>query len=287
MENQDPHRSKIIRNLLIFALATAGSGWLGLAVDKATHAPDPQQGLGLLLWLIIPASTGLFLRALGGDGWRDAGLWPQLKKTWPWYVAALLIFPLISLVLLGVGSLVGAFSLPGFADQGAGAFVALLGAAFVPTFFKNIFEEMAWRGYLTPRFHALQSNPYVSHLLVGLIWASWHIPYWLYFVDVKQFTVLSVPGFMVVAVFALVVTTITYCELRLLSGSFWPGVLMHTVANIITATFLVNGFVKLNGYLGILFSPGNDGILHCLLFGAVGFGLYQYRLYHRPIEPLS
>lgn len=275
---QSQRNQQIIRNLIIFTVVTLGSGWLGLVVDRATAAPDPQQGLGLLLWILLPAATGLLLRAVGGDGWQDAGIKPHLPTGWRCYAVALLIFPLVSLLMLGLGYGVGAFSLPGFAAQELGAFVALVAVAFSASFVKNILEEFAWRGYLTARFAALQLHPLLNHLLTGLIWASWHIPYWLYFVDVQTFTTLSRPTFIGLAMLTLIITAITYGELRLLSQSVWPTVVLHSVANAITATFLLNGFIKLNGWLGVVFSPGNDGVIHAIVFTVLGIGLYQYRL---------
>ena len=276
-QDQSQSRGHIIRNLVIFALATLGAGWLGVVVNNATQAPNPQQGLGSLLWILIPVVTGLLLRALGGDGWGDSGLRPHIRSGWVYYSVALLVFPLVSLLVFGLGYAFGAFSAQGFATQGLGAFGSLGVASFAASFVKNIFEEFAWRGYLTARFEALNIHPFINHLLTGLIWAGWHIPYWLYMTDVQQFTTLSKPAFVFVGVLVLLITTITYGEIRLLSNSVWPAVILHSVANAITATFLLDGFIKLNGGLGIVLSPGNDGIVHSILFGLVGFGLYRYR----------
>jgi membrane protease YdiL (CAAX protease family) len=149
--------------------------------------------------------------------------------------------------------------------------------AFAASFVKNIFEEFAWRGYLTARFDALGLNPFLNHLLTGLIWAGWHVPYWLFIVDVQAFTSLDTATFIVVGMLTLSVTAITYGELRLLSQSVWPAVILHSVANAITATLLLDGFVELQGALGVVFSPGNDGILHSVLFALIGVGLHLYR----------
>ena len=40
---------------------------------------------------------------------------------------------------------------PDQSPEGFAAFLPFLGAAFVGAMAKNIFEEFAWRGYLTPR----------------------------------------------------------------------------------------------------------------------------------------
>jgi membrane protease YdiL (CAAX protease family) len=280
--SQSQSNRQIYRNLIIFTVVILGIGWLGAALNSVTEAPDPQQSLGILLWIVAPMATGFLLRAFGGDGWRDAGLKPNLPSGWLWYVVALAIFPLVSLLLFGLGPLVGAFSWAGFSAQGLGTFVSLVAVAFASSFVKNVFEEMAWRGYLTARFDALQLNPFVNHLLTGLIWAGWHLPYWLFIVDVQTFTSLDTATFVVVGMLTLIVTAITYGELRLLSQSVWPAVILHSMANAITATFLLNGFIELQGVRGIVFSPGNDGILHSVLFALIGVGLYQYRKRRTP-----
>ena len=264
------------RNLILFTLVTLSAGWIGAALDRAIGTPDLQQGLGILLWILLPTVTGLLLRAVGGDSWQDAGFTPRLLTSWRWYGVAVLLFPLISLLILGVGSMMGAFTLLGFADQGVDAFLSLATVATLSSFAKNIFEEFAWRGYLTPRLAALKVPRVRNHLLTGLIWAGWHLPYWLFFVDVRTFSTLTLPAFIVLAMTTLVITAITYGELRLWSRSVWPAVVLHSVANGVTATFLLHGFVQLNGGLGILFSPGNDGVVHSLLFALVGLALYRY-----------
>jgi len=272
--------NKIIRNLIIFTVVTLGAGFLGIALDRAVPSGDPQQGLGILLWLVAPLATGLLLRAFGGDGWQDFGIKPNLKSGWRWYLAALLIVPLVILLTLGLGALFGASSLSGFAVQGFGAFLSLVGIAFASSLVKNIFEELAWRGYLTPRFEALKLNPFVTYLLTGIIWAGWHIPYWLYFLDravLEANTPLNVTTFILVAFTLLPLHAVTYGELRRVSKSVWPGVLMHTLANAISFTLLSNGFVALNGGLGVILSPGTEGIAHAILFALVGIGLYHYR----------
>ena len=81
-------------------------------------------------------------------------------------------------------------------------------------------------------------------------------------------------------ILTVVVTAITYGELRLLSQSVWTAVILHSMANAITVTLLLEGFVELEGTLGVVFSPGNDGILHSALFALIGVSLYQYRRRH-------
>ncbi len=136
-------RNQIIRNLVIFSIVAVGGGFVGIVLDRLDPPQDPMQGLGALIWLVSPLAANLLLRAFGGDGWQDFGLKPNLKAGWLWYLAALLIVPLVTLPTLGLGAVFGAVTLSGIAGQGFGAFLSLAGAAFGMAMVKNIFEEFA------------------------------------------------------------------------------------------------------------------------------------------------
>ena len=273
--------NKTIRNLIIFAAATPLGGFIGIALDRANPPADPMQGLGALVWLITPLVTHLLLRAFGGDGWQDLGLRPHLRSSWRWYLVALFIFPVAAFVTMGVGVLFGAISLEGLATQGFRAFLSFLGINFAAAMVKNIFEEFAWRGYLTPRLASLKLHPAGQYIITGFIWASWHIPYYLYFLNqetLKEFTTLSLGAFILLSFVLLPLHAVTYGELRRLSGSVWPAWLLHNVANALTFTLITNQFIELEDGRSTLFSPGTEGILSTILFALLGVGLYQYRM---------
>jgi hypothetical protein len=199
-----------------------------------------------------------------------------------WYLIALLIVPLVTLVALVLGVVFGAVSLSGFSEQGFGPYLPLVGGVFVAVLIKNIFEEFAWRGYLTPRFDALKLHPFANSMLTGFIWAGWHVPYYLYFLsraELQAHTILSVPAFILLSFFVLPFQALAYGELRLVSKTVWTTYLLHNVANAISLPLLSNAFVTLTGgYTGVLLSPGTEGILYSLLIGLVGYGLYRYRM---------
>jgi len=273
--------NKSIRNIIIFSIVSIGFGFLGIALDRINPPSDPMQGLGVLLWLVSPLAANLLLRTLGGDGWKDFGLQPNFKSGWVWYLAAVLIVPLVVIITLVIGSLFGGISLDGFADKGLSSFLPLVFTALIGALMKNVFEEFAWRGYLTPRFEAIGTHPFINSILTGLVWAGWHIPYYLYFLDravLEAHTTLSLPVFILLAFLLLPLQALAYGELRLLSKSIWPVWIMHNIANAISLPLLSEGFVKLKpGIGGVFLSPGTEGILHSLLMGLVGLGLYLYR----------
>jgi membrane protease YdiL (CAAX protease family) len=274
--------NKSIRNLIIFTIVAVGGGWLGVVLDRLSPPQDPMQGLGALVWLVSPLLANLLLRLFGGDGWKDFGLGLNLRGAWIWYLAAPVIILVASFLPLVLGSVFGAISFPGFAQRGFGAFLSLTAAAFGMAMIKNIFEEFSWRGYLTPRFEALKLNPYLSSILTGFIWAAWHVPYYLYFLNravLQAHTPLPVPVFLLSAFLVLPFHAFAYGELRLLTKSTWTTWLLHNFANAISLTLISEGFVRLSRDVsGVLLSPGTEGILHSLIMGLIGFGLYKFRI---------
>jgi membrane protease YdiL (CAAX protease family) len=274
--------NRSIRNIIIFGGVTLGCGFLGNAINSLYHPTDPMQSLGVLIWLISPLAANLLLRALGKEGWNDFGISPNLKSGWRWYLAALLIIPVISLVMIALGALFGSTAVPGLSPQGLSTFLSLLGVGIAGNLVKNLFEEFAWRGYLTPRLEALHASPFVSAIVTGAIWTSWHIPYYLYFLSQtarQSQTSLSVPVLILLAFIMLPMQAFAYGELRLLSKSVWPGWLMHTLANAFSFTLVTGGFVVLSkNFSSILLSPGTEGVGYSILMALAGWALHQYRI---------
>jgi len=98
---------------------------------------------------------------------------------WRWYLAALLLEPL--LMALGVyGNALVTGIAPDFSKVmaykifGEGATLWLF---IVPFFLTDLIangEEMGWRGYVLPRLQA-KYNALTSALIVGVIWGFWHL----------------------------------------------------------------------------------------------------------------
>lgn len=274
--------NKIIRNIIIVALFTVGGGWLGIWLNNVTGSTQPpMQSLGVLVWLATPALSGILLRAFGGDGWKDFGFGLNLLSGWKWYLVAILVYPLAALLTFGLAALFGILSADGFAAQGFNAYLSAAGTIFVGSSMKNIFEEFAWRGYLTPRLNATKVHPILNHLIVGVLWFSWHLPYYYYFLDravLESAITTSIPVFLAIGFFVMFPTAILFGELRLISKSVWPVFLLHNTINALSMPLLINGFIKVHGPLGVIFSPTNEGIFVSILFGAAGWMLYQYRM---------
>lgn len=274
--------NKTIRNILIMALFTVGGGWLGIWLNTVTeNTAPPMESLGALVWLTSPLFAGILLRIFGGDGWKDAGLGLNLPAGGRWYLMAILVYPVAALLSLGLALTLGAIRIDGFAAQGFGAYASAAGLILAGSFIKNIFEEFAWRGYLTPRLDAAKVPPLLNHLIVGVLWWSWHLPYYYYFLDktvLQSFLQTSLPVFLMIALIGLLPTAILFGELRLAGKSVWPVFILHNLINALSMPLLINGFIKLNGTMGVIFTPSNEGIVTSLLLGVAGLIIYWQRI---------
>lgn len=102
---------------------------------------------------------------------------------WKWYAVALFFFPFMQAVSVLVNALISGRPL----DFSTVAAHQIFGpAAVLPIFILPFFitdlisngEELGWRGYVLPRLQARYSA-LVASLVVGVIWALWHLPLWM------------------------------------------------------------------------------------------------------------
>ncbi|MDD2921871.1 MAG: CPBP family intramembrane metalloprotease [Anaerolineales bacterium] len=274
--------NKSNRNIVIVSLFAVFGGWLGIWLNDVTgNTMPPLQSLGALVWLTTPALAGFLLRAFGGDGWKDSGFGLNLISGWKWYLAALLIYPLASLLTFGLSLVFKTISADGFAAQGFGVYLSAVGVIFVGSIMKNIFEEFAWRGYLTPRLEAAKIHPLLNHAIVAVVWWAWHLPYYYYFLpraDLQAATPYGVPVFLAIGLIVLFPTAFFFGEIRLASKTVWTTFLLHQIVNAVSMPFLLNGFIASNNWSSLILSPTNDSIVMSLLMGLAGYWMYRNRI---------
>jgi hypothetical protein len=278
MNIQDHSKRTTIRNLLIFILIILASGWLGRGLDRLMGNPSVES-LGMLLWIITPLAVTLLLRTFGGDGWKDFGLKPNFKGNRIWYAVALLVYPVLTALVLIIGSALGWITFPNFSPDTLGLLVQASALGLLPQFIKNILEEAPWRGYLAPKVYSLGLNDFVGHAIVGLVWGAWHIPYYLFFLDqayLQEFTTLNLGIYIPLVMIVYISWAIVYGEIRLLTNSFWPAVLMHMVEDAFLIQLIVGDHIQIMPGRDWLVSPMN-GLLMALLFIVLGIGLRQIR----------
>jgi membrane protease YdiL (CAAX protease family) len=259
-------RKKTIRYIVIFSLLVNVVAWIGPLLGGDPTSP----GLGFLVWGTAPILVSLLMRVVTRD-WSDLGIRPGIRKNIRWYLVSLLAYPIAIGLTLFVGNLISVSSISNFS---IGSYIQSMLPAMVIFFFFALFEEVGWRGYLAPKMYSLGINNYIAHALVAVVWASWHLPF------IRELSIYTSEGLgtyiprLFLGAFAF---SIVYGEIRILTATFWPAVLMHWVGNSI-ANPLVAGFVLFVAGKEYLGSVGVDGLIIILFFGLLGVALNRWRL---------
>ncbi|MFC7096400.1 CPBP family intramembrane glutamic endopeptidase [Halobaculum marinum] len=156
---------------VFFALAYAISwlAWLGPILGLS----EPISTLGFVVGGFGPALAALVVTWLGRDSVRA---WARQIVDWRvaprWYVAALTI-PLVVVALTSVGLSVAGMSVdPGLLpDRVSLVLVSFVSIALVG----GGNEEPGWRGLALPKLQE-QYAPVSATLILGVVWALWHLP---------------------------------------------------------------------------------------------------------------
>jgi membrane protease YdiL (CAAX protease family) len=278
MDDEDLKKKKTVRNIAIFAVVVISIGWVGHGLDVLLGNPS-SGSLGMLLWIGTPLGVCFLLRVFGGGGWKDFGIKLNFKGNLLGYSIAILVFPVITTLILIIGKFAKFVTFPSFFSGTLGVILQVFMLGLLPAFFKNIFEEFAWRGYLTPKVYALNINDYAGHLIVGLIWALWHIPYYLFFLDrvvFRDYTTLSLALFIPMALMTILSYSLVFGEIRLMTNSLWPVVLMHAIEDALVNPLLIEGFIKIKPGMDLFFSPGVS-IMVIVFFGLAGVLIHRLR----------
>jgi membrane protease YdiL (CAAX protease family) len=262
---------KTKRNLIIFIIVTLTSGWLGVLLDKVLTEQPEGDTLGMGLWLVAPFLTAVLLRVISRDR-NGMGLKPDIKKNYKYYIAALFIFPAVTFIAVGLASVFGNVE---FAGDTA-LLPPLIITSFFMTFVKNIFEEFAWRGYLTPKLMELQFNDWLLYIISGLVWALWHVPYYMVFLPDIYFVSTSRLVFTLTGILIMGFWNIMYVELYRLTKSVWAGVIMHAAEDALPTLLVIEGYLVFTKTGDTIFNPVT-GIIATLLFLVIGFILRTIR----------
>ena len=251
--------------LLVFIVIALSSGWIGLLVNRLLDTPDSMDSAGSGIWIATPLVAGIVM------GVTDPSLRRSYIASWKpgrlrAYGVALVVFPLSFAAAIAVGWAAGWLD-----PSGLGAFTGVMVAAAAGTLGKNVFEEGAWRGYLAPALMGRGlPDPWVW-VISGTVWAVWHYPYYLFFLD-ESLTraVWDVPPVVYATLLGIVIINLwapLFTELRLLSGSFWPGVIAHSVANLSQLPLTMGGLPIAPGKY-LIVSPMVGMIPNAVVLGA-------------------
>ena len=92
-------------------------------------------------------------------------------------------------------------------------------------------EETGWRGYALPHLQKTRSAT-AATLILGILWAGWHLPGFFYRDTYMQMGVMGFPMLALSLVFAAMIFTWLYNST---GGSLWIVILFHAVFNWLTA----------------------------------------------------
>ena len=266
---------KTLRNVILFSLVAISCGWIGVGVNQLLGEPSNLESLGSGIFIVSPIVCMILLRLLGGDGWKDFPLKPRFKQNSRWYIFVIAVYPVVIGITLFVGKLLGWVDVSKFS---VAAYLPVFATAFLPVFIKNIFEETAFRGYLTVKMEQLTKNEWLIYVVVAFVCQIWHLPYNLVFLgDTYQATFFpySKELFVLVSLVVIAVWTIMYTEIFFLSRSLLLVVLMHSMKDAFNP-LISEGFTIISGDKTLLVSP-LFGLIPALIYLAIGLYLRRIR----------
>ncbi|PFZ96319.1 CPBP family intramembrane glutamic endopeptidase [Bacillus wiedmannii] len=201
----------------------------------------------IVVYMFTPVFSSILTRIILKEGFKDVSFSLGNLKIWKGIGFALLIPMVICGITYSIAWLSG---IARFQHPEGGMLEPIyniLGIQYLPEPFSFIYlvvlsgilgsllnlipvlgEEMGWRGYMLTRLvDAEFSRPI---LISGLIWATWHVPIVIAGLYVEGSSVLlSVLGIY----FCIVPFSYITAYLRLITGSVWPSVIIHTTWNAI------------------------------------------------------
>lgn len=181
-----------------------------------------------LLGVLMPMVSALLLTAIYGGRPAILSLLSRLKiwrVSWKWWIAVVLVFPAL-LILAGV--LYNRFSdQPSISHLPITAAVLLANIIFLSI--ASLGEEIGWRGVALPAL-LKRYNPLTASAILGIVWATWHLPFWILIDTLSQFGA----GYFVLNYIFIVPTTfyITWVFINS-KGSLLLPVVLHLVFNIV------------------------------------------------------
>ena len=266
---------KTLRNVILFSLVAISCGWIGVGVNQLLGEPSNLESLGSGIFIVSPIVCMILLRLLGGDGWKDFPLKPRFKQNSRWYIFVIAVYPVVIGITLFVGKLLGWVDVSKFS---VAAYLPVFATAFLPVFIKNIFEETAFRGYLTVKMEQLTKNEWLIYVVVAFVCQIWHLPYNLVFLgDTYQATFFpySKELFVLVSLVVIAVWTIMYTEIFFLSCSLLLVVLMHSMKDALNP-LISEGLTIILPDKTLLVSP-LFGLIPTLIYLAIGLYLRRIR----------
>jgi uncharacterized protein len=194
---------------------------------------SPSMGMWVL-WSITPTAAALIMLLVvtrdgySRDGWKVLGLHRLGLSVW-W-----IAFGGTLLITVAASAIVWATPLAFLVVPEGGIINTIIGFLIMVGVFALTFvlgEETGMRGYLQPRLMSLGRTR--ALLLVGLVWATWHMP--LIFLT-PIFPTGNLLLFFPLFYGTIVAASFFFGYLRIYTGSVWPASIGHSVHNVAWST---------------------------------------------------
>ena len=167
-----------------------------------------------------------------------------------WYIIALFVPFVFYLVPIGISMLLGnPFLAPSLEYW----------IMFLPMFLymfiqAGLGEEIGWRGFATPKLSE-NNTVLVSSLIVGLVWAVWHIPLYFFPGFIQYETSVQfgfATSFIAYSIMVLAYAVIFTWVYNVSEGNLWIPVLMHTSINVFGWFLNFIGFLTAEGFVTMI-----------------------------------
>lgn len=267
---------KVVLNIWIFIFVVIISGWIGVLVDSVLPSQPEGDSLGMGIWLILPLLTAFIIILFSKASRQGLGLKPNFKGNVKWYMVSVIIFPVVTAIVLLIGAAANWIDLSAFNSK---SFILAFFNTLLINFVINIFEETAWRGYLTSQLDKLNLSDLKLYLIVAFVWGLWHLPYYLVFLpeaDIRAVMPVSRAVYVIVALTTFLSWTVMFTELFMVTRSVWPCVILHTVEDSLINPLVISGYISIAAGREILVSPIN-GVITSIIYLVVGMGIRAYR----------
>jgi uncharacterized protein len=245
--------------LLIRALGISGGGAVLLYMSTPT--------LAVLLMLLVITRDGYSI-----EGWKVLGLHRLgLKAWWIAFLAPLLVGVVATAIVWATP--LAKFVIP---DDAVSQILSFFIGIVLATLTFSLGEELGWRGYLLPQLLSVGWTR--AFVLVGLIWAAWHMP--LIFLTPLYHSAGNRLIVLPLFVATIVAASFFFGHLRIWTGSVWPASIAHSSHNVAWSTLaaftVTSNPVVVNEYL-----VGDNGIL--ILVGVAIAALWLSRKVSRSL----
>ncbi len=262
--------------IAITFLGAWGFWWVGWIIASRVFQISPSSLLfqfALFPGAFMPAISAIIVRKwITREGFSDAGLQPNFKKSWKYYFFAGYLLPAVVVAtIIGLAVLFG-ISRPDFSLHRAFRILVpqarLSSLRVTPALWAILIlqmiaigipaatiitwgEEFGWRSYLQIRL--LAKRPALAAVVTGLIWGMWHYP--LILLGYEHYENIGV-GLLVFPI-STILLSIIFGWLRLKTCSIWSSSIAHGATNsfgvsLTLLLFLGGPNFTLVSYLGVL-----------------------------------